>query len=184
MKKLVILYRQRDSYCDKLDTSQHIFEKLFAISCPKYIALFSTRLDTPHFDLSLILILKNPVFSCRVKIPLWRTSNFSQFHHGTIFMNTFSEVIKQLIHRGVNFSYVQIVFSSHLIKLLCWHICRQLPVFSKNFIRVPPIKLNIGILYHRNNTFWRTVFYIYYSCLETKYISDVTSKVISRNFLN
>ena len=163
---------------------QYIFEKWFAISCPKYIALFSTRLYTPHFHLSLTLILKNPVFSCRVKIPLWRTSNFSQFHHGTIFMNTFLEVIRQLFHRGANFSYVQIVFSSHLIKLLCWHICPQLPVFPENFIRVPLIKLNIGILYHMSNTFWRTVFYIYYCRLETNYISDVTSKAVSRNFLN
>ena len=40
-------------------------------------------------------------------------------------------------------------------------ICRQFPGFLNNFIKVYTIRLEIGMLYHMNNTFENTIFQIY-----------------------
>ena len=44
-------------------------------------------------------------------------------------------------------------FDIQKVELVCLSICHQLSVFPNNAVRICPITLKIGMLYHMNNDF-------------------------------
>ena len=51
-------------------------------------------------------------------------------------------------------------FDEEEVQFHCLCICRQLSIFPINSVRICPIKLKVGVLYHMNNTFQNTAFQI------------------------
>ena len=53
------------------------------------------------------------------------------------------------------------MFDVWKFELVCLYVCRQLSGYLSNSVRLYPVKLKIGKLYHKKDTFRNTDFFIY-----------------------
>ena len=136
------------------------------------IILYGNTYSSPVSDVDI----EDPFFWCRVKNSLPIIFNFSQFHEHIPSKKTrrcepqqiFNETFLLLCPN--NFSPQHVISETHIHWYIKSSTCLFIYlspsiVFPMNFLKIRPIKLKIGMLYHMNNIFETSFFRYLLLCL-------------------